>query len=262
MAAIVTRTAPMLSAGRVMLSAGRVMLSAGRMMLVPTSVTFLVGSLALLAGSLVFLGGCSHSTLGPCPSLPDPTSSSRTFGGAADVTAATAIEDMPGLAKYADRRNRFVIYYPVWWQETNLRQLGDADVYGIEVVGFADHQGPVVDGCYSNMLQVNILEDIPYDESILSRLPDTLPETLERLRAKNDAVQVLEPWKKTQIAGAPAMAMRLTLSDDGHTFSGLDCVLVAEQRLYELEFFTIEADWERYEPLFHRILSHFEVGGD
>ena len=53
-----------------------------------------------------------------------------------------------------------------------------------------------------------------------------------------------------------------TLSDDGHTFSGLDCVLVAEQRLYELEFFTIEADWERYEPLFHRILSHFEVGGD
>jgi len=236
-------------------------LTAGRMILMAAGVMLLVGSVMLLGGSVMLLAGCSEATLDPSSSLSEPASAGQASGGTTGPAVTTvAPEGTDGLARYADRRNRFVIHYPDWWRETNLRQLGDADVYGIEVVGFADHHGPVVDGCYSNMLQVNILEDVAYDESVLSRLPGALPETLERLRAKNDAVQVLEPWRETRIAGVPAMVMRLSLLDDGRTFSGLDCVLVAETRVYELEFFTIEADWERYEPLFRRILAGFEVG--
>jgi len=191
----------------------------------------MAASVMLLGGSMAPLAGCSDATPDPGPSLSEPTSAAQASGGTTDPAVTTvAPEDMDGLTRYIDRRNRFVIHYPDWWQETNLRQLGDADVYGIEVVGFADHHGPVADGCYSNMLQVNILEDMPYDESVLSRLPDALPETLERLRAKNDAVQVLEPWGETRIAGVPAMAMRLSLLHDGLASSGLDCVLVAEKR--------------------------------
>ncbi len=234
---------------------------AGSVILTAGSVILTAAGLTLLGGSMTLLAGCSDATLDPGPSFLEPTPAAQARGGTTDpaVTAA-APEDMDGLSRYTDRRNRFVIHYPDWWRETSLRQLGDADVYGIEAVGFADHHGPVADGCYSNMLQVNILDDMPYDESVLSRLPGALPETLERLRAKNDAVQVLEPWRETRIAGVPAMVMRLSLLDDGLAFSGLDCVLVAERRVYELEFFTIEADWERYEPLFLRILAGFEVG--
>ncbi|MBN1319768.1 MAG: hypothetical protein JXA87_02905 [Thermoleophilia bacterium] len=224
------------------------------------SAALLGGCVALLVGGAALLAGCSDATLGTSPSLSETTSASQAVESPTDPTVtATTPEDAAGLTSYTDRRNRFVIHYPASWQETNLRQLGDADVYGIEVVGFADHHGPMADGCYSNMIQVNILEDRAYDDSVLSRLSGSLPETLERLGAKNDEVRVLEPWKETEIAGVPAMTMKLSIFDDGQTFSGLDCVLVAGQRVYELEFFTAEADWERYEPLFRRILAGFEV---
>lgn len=209
--------------------------------------------------------GCANHNAGPLAESMDSATTLENPDRSQSVseTGPSPVSTPPnGLTTYTDRRNRFVIRYPAWWQETNLRQLGDADVYGFEVVGFADHDGPGVDGCYANMMQVNTLEDRTYDASLLERLPETLPQSLERLSAKNDDVAVLVPWTETRIAGAPAMAMTLSISDRGLDSTGLDCVLVADQRLYELEFFTVSADWAEYEPIFHQILAEFKAGVD
>jgi len=162
---------------------------------------------------------------------------------------------------YYDRRNRFTIEYPEGWSETSLRLLGDRDVYGAEVVGFADHAGPTTDeGCYANAIQVSILEDRPYDEAVLAALRENLSMTVERLEGKNDAVVVVEPWDELQIAGALGMKIVMSLSRNGQEFMAMDCVLIAHERFYELEFFTVKGDWAENEPLFQKIIATFTTG--
>lgn len=223
----------------------------------------LFGAAAALVLACCIAAGCgdlatSGPTTGPtaAPVLPPGSTSSATATAATFHVQGTTTSDTR-LAAYRDRRNRFILLYPATWRETSLRQLGDSKVSGHEIVGFADHDGPSENGCYLDFVQIDLLGEFALADEALERIYDVLPDTVDGLSKAYTGLEVVDSWRETQIAGSPAMTITFRGSINHRPWRLLECVFVAGECLYSLEFMAIEADWPRYEPIFREIMHGF-----
>ena len=200
------------------------------------------------------------STIPPSTTPSSTPSTTVTTSQTQQASPTTTIADSDGLVSYTDTERRLSIKYPASWENTDLARLGDGktDPYG--VVGFADQNGPEQDGQFLNFAEVAIFEDVPVYESMLPAVEEGMRLNLEGARNTYEDVKVLEPIHSVLIGEAPGFAMTLSFFWRGHTMIVSDYVLIADQRICELELSAVEEDFEEYTPLFQRIVQDFQVG--
>jgi len=147
----------------------------------------------------------------------------------------------------------------VFWDEGRIMRDEWQDAY--VAAAFADWQGPTLDGCYLDYIWVEVHDDVAVDASMIPEFQTWLEDWVVDLGQYYPDVRVLEPVKGVVVSGLPGLVHTWTVFLNGYTLVTRECVLIASDCYYFLEFTAVRDDWDDCEPLFRRVLENFRAIG-
>jgi hypothetical protein len=141
--------------------------------------------------------------------------------------------------------------------QARQRAFNDAYV----AAAFADWKGPTYDGCYLDYIWMEVYDDQPTKVSDLPKIRTNVQDYLDWLRQNFSDVKLLEPLREVQIGTATGFDYTWSFTVGQQKLMLTDCVLIANDTEYFLEFASVEKDWKRCHPIFNQILQTFMVRG-
>jgi len=202
------------------------------------------------------------TTIKPTTTTTAPPTTSTTISPGSDI-----------FNNFSDSMWGISIDYPRDWRNTDPSNVGDRvfwdegrimrdewqDAY--VAAAFADWQGPTLDGCYLDYIWVEVHDDVAVDASMIPEFQTWLEDWVVDLGQYYPDVRVLEPVKGVVVSGLPGLVHTWTVFLNGYTLITRECVLIADDCYYFLEFTAVRDDWDDCEPLFRRILENFRAIG-
>lgn len=211
-----------------------------------------------------------------------PISSTTTLDTVGPTTTAVTVEPRTTTTvaphselfdNYSDGLRGISIDYPKKWRNTDPSNVGDRTFWDSDRVfrdewqdayvaaAFADWQGPTLDGCYLDYIWVEVHDDVAVDPSMISDFQTWLEDWVIEIGQYYSDVRVLEPVRDVVVSGLPGLVHTWTIFVNGHTLVTRECVLLADNCYYFLEFTAVKDDWDACEPLFRDILENFRATG-
>jgi hypothetical protein len=232
---------------------------------------------AVLAAAIVLLLSLGTITIGETAVSATTTSetvttqSSATAGAppVSTTTTAPAPAEPQAFAVYTDEQYGFSIKFPSEWRSTDPTEVGQrmyrmlAEAYAQTFVAaaFADWSSPTFNGCYLDYVWIEVYDETLLDVPTLPQFRDFILQKLDRMKSNYSDVKSLEPLQDVTISGLQGCKHVWSIVFGGRTLVLMECVLVADERAYFLQFAAVEDDWDAYEPVFEEILRDFAVSG-
>jgi len=204
---------------------------------------------------------------------PQPSSTDSPTSTTAPGHSSTSTTKAGGLDVFSDAQRGISISYPATWRNTNPSEVGER-IYGganqarqrafndaYVAAAFADWKGPTYDGCYLDYIWMEVYDDQPTKVSDLPKIRTNVQDYLDWLRQNFSDVKLLEPLREVQIGTATGFDYTWSFTVGQQKLMLTDCVLIANDTEYFLEFASVEKDWKRCHPIFNQILQTFMVRG-
>jgi hypothetical protein len=127
-------------------------------------------------------------------------------------------------------------------------------------VVFADEDGPVVDGRYTNAAQVSVYElarEVEPDE--VPDLEGELQGLVDEIMAELPGSQVVEPLAATEVNGLPGYAFRYTFTVDGTEITAVSVFLFNGEHEYQITAQAASGDWDEMKDGLEATVRSFSV---